>query len=267
WFQEAKPTWYTAVPTMHQAILSRADRNKDIIAKGRLRLIRSSSSSLPPQVMEALEQTFGVPVIEAYGMTEASHQMASNPLPPLARFAGCVGLAAGPDVAIMDDVGTLLPAGALGEVVIRGRNVTQGYEANPEANAKAFTHGWFRTGDQGIIDDKGYLRLTGRLKELINRGGEKISPLEVDTVIMDHPAVAQVVTFGMPHDKLGEDVAAAVVLREGAACDERELRAFVSARIADFKVPRKIVFLAEIPKGATGKLQRIGLAEKLGMTG
>jgi len=267
WFQQANPTWYTAVPTMHQAILTRADRNKDIIAKGRLRLIRSSSSSLPPQVMEALEQTFEVPVIESYGMTEASHQMASNPLPPLARFAGCVGLAAGPDVAIMDEAGTLLPAGALGEVVIRGRNVTQGYEANPEANAKAFTNGWFRTGDQGIIDDKGYLRLTGRLKELINRGGEKISPLEVDTVIMDHPAVAQVVTFGMPHDKLGEDVAAAVVLREGAACDERELRAFVGARIADFKVPRKIVFLAEIPKGATGKLQRIGLAEKLGMAG
>jgi len=188
-------------------------------------------------------------------------------LPPHPRFAGCVGIAAGPEVAIMDEAGALLPAGALGEIVIRGRNVTQGYEANPEANAKAFTHGWFRTGDQGVIDDKGYLRLTGRLKELINRGGEKISPLEVDTVIMDHPAVAQVVTFGMPHDKLGEDVAAAVVLREGAACDERELRAFVSARMADFKVPRKIVFLTEIPKGATGKLQRIGLAEKLGMTG
>jgi acyl-CoA synthetase (AMP-forming)/AMP-acid ligase II len=178
-----------------------------------------------------------------------------------------VGLAAGPDVAIMDDAGTLLPAGSLGEIVIRGRNVTQGYEANPEANAKAFSNGWFRTGDQGVMDEKGYLRLTGRLKELINRGGEKICPLEIDTVIMDHPAVAQVVTLGMPHDKLGEDVAAAVVLREGAACDERELRAFVGARVADFKVPRKIVFLAEIPKGATGKLQRIGLAEKLGMTG
>jgi len=267
WFQEANPTWYTAVPTMHQAILSRADRNRDIITKSRLRFIRSSSSSLPPQVMEALEQTFGVPVIEAYGMTEASHQMASNPLPPSARFAGCVGLAAGPDVAIMDEAGNLLAPGALGEIVIRGPNVTQGYEANPEANAKAFTNGWFRTGDQGVMDEKGYLRLTGRLEELINRGGEKISPLEIDTVIMDHPAVAQVVTFGMPHDKLGEDVAAAVVLREGAACDERELRAFIGTRVADFKVPRKILFLTEIPKGATGKLQRIGLAEKLGMTG
>ena len=267
WFEEAKATWFTAVPTMHQAILTRADRNREIINAGRLRLIRSSSSSLPPQVMEALEKTFGVPVIESYGMTEASHQMASNPLPPHARFSGCVGIAAGPDVAIMDEDGALLPAGALGEIVIRGRNVTRGYEANPDANAKAFTQGWFRTGDQGVIDEAGYLRLTGRLKELINRGGEKISPLEVDTVIMDHPAVAQVVTFAVPHDKLGEDVAAAVVLREGAACDERELRAFVGSRVADFKVPRKIVFLTEIPKGATGKLQRIGLAEKLGMAG
>ena len=191
-----RPTWYTAVPTMHQAILTRAERNREIIEKGRLRLIRSSSSSLPPQVMEALEKTFHVPVVEAYGMTEASHQMASNPLPPHPRFAGSVGMAAGPDVAIMDEAGALLPAGGLGEVVIRGRNVTKGYEANPDANAKAFTNGWFRTGDQGVIDEAGYLRLTGRLKELINRGGEKISPLEVDTVIMDHPAVAQVVTFG-----------------------------------------------------------------------
>lgn len=263
WFEEARPTWYTAVPTMHQAILTRAERNRDIIAKGRLRLIRSSSASLPPQVMEALEQTFGVPVIEAYGMTEAAHQMASNPLPPQARFSGCVGIAAGPDIAIMDESGKLLAAGALGEIVIRGRNVTAGYESNPEANAKAFTHGWFRTGDQGVMDEGGYLRLTGRLKELINRGGEKISPLEIDTVIMDHPSVAQVVTFGVPHDKLGEDIAAAVVLREGLTCDERELRAFVGARVADFKVPRRIVFLEEIPKGATGKLQRIGLHEKL----
>ena len=263
WFDEARPSWYTAVPTMHQAILTRAERNADIIARGRLRLIRSSSSSLPPQVMEALEKTFGVPVIEAYGMTEASHQMASNPLPPKSRFPGCVGIAAGPDVAIMDEDGNLLAPGSLGEVVIRGRNVTIGYEANPEANAKAFTNGWFRTGDQGVMDEEGYLRLTGRLKELINRGGEKISPLEVDTIIMDHPAVAQVVTFAVPHDKLGEDIAAAVVLREGAACDERELRNFVGSRVADFKVPRKIVFLTEIPKGATGKLQRIGLHEKL----
>jgi acyl-CoA synthetase (AMP-forming)/AMP-acid ligase II len=267
WFEESNPTWYTAVPTMHQAILTRAERNRDVIRKGRLRFVRSSSASLPPQVMEAMEEMFGVPLVESYGMTEAAHQMASNPLPPAARYSGSVGLAAGPEIGIMDENGALLSAGALGEVVIRGRNVTLGYENNPVANAKAFSNGWFRTGDQGVIDQAGYLRLTGRLKEIIIRGGEKISPLEIDTVIMDHPAVAQVVTFAVPHSKLGEDVAAAVVLREGASCDERELRSFVGSRVADFKVPRKIVFLTEIPKGATGKLQRIGLAEKLGLTG
>jgi acyl-CoA synthetase (AMP-forming)/AMP-acid ligase II len=266
WFEEARPSWYTAVPTMHQAILDRAARNAEVIRAGRLRLIRSSSASLPPQVMEELERVFGVPVIESYGMTEAAHQMASSPLPPRPRYAGVVGLAAGPEIAIMDEAGNLLPTGSLGEVVIRGRNVMAGYENNPEANAKAFTHGWFRTGDQGVIDEAGYLRLTGRLKELINRGGEKISPLEIDTVLMDHPAVQQAVSFAMPHPKLGEEVAAAVVLREGASAGERELRDFVAARLADFKVPRKIVFLTEIPKGATGKLQRIGLAERLGLT-
>ncbi|MEI9983057.1 MAG: acyl--CoA ligase [Aliidongia sp.] len=266
WFEDVRPSWYTAVPTMHQAILGRAPRNAEIIKAGRLRLIRSSSASLPPQVMTELEAVFGAPVIEAYGMTEAAHQMASNPLPPRPRYSGCVGIAAGPEVGIMDEGGALLAAGELGEIVIRGRNVTAGYENNPAANATAFTDGWFRTGDQGVLDEAGYLRLTGRLKELINRGGEKISPLEVDTVLMDHPAVAQVVTFGMAHPKLGEEVAAAVVLREGATADERELRDFVAARIADFKVPRKIVFLDEIPKGATGKLQRIGLAERLGVT-
>ncbi len=266
WFEQVRPTWYTAVPTMHQAILTRAARNTEIIKSGRLRFLRSSSASLPPQVMAELESTFGVPVLEAYGMTEASHQMASNPLPPRPRYAGSVGLAAGPEIAIMDENGTLLPPGALGEVVIRGRDVTKGYESNPDANAKAFTNGWFRTGDQGTLDQAGYLRLTGRLKELINRGGEKISPLEVDGVLMDHPAVQQCLTFAMPHKMLGEEVAAAIVLREGQSAEERELRDFAAARLADFKVPRKIVFLKEIPKGATGKLQRIGLAEKLGLT-
>jgi acyl-CoA synthetase (AMP-forming)/AMP-acid ligase II len=265
WLDEVKPTWYTAVPTMHQAILSRAERNQEIVARSRLRFIRSSSSSLPPQVMAELEKTFRAPVIEAYGMTEASHQMASNPLPPRPRKPGFVGVAAGPEVRIMDEQGKLLDSGEIGEVVIRGPNVTPGYEANPEANAKAFTNGWFRTGDQGSIDAEGYLQLTGRLKELINRGGEKISPVEVDVVLMDHPAVQQCVTFAMAHDKLGEEVAAAVVLREGKAATERELRDFAAAKLADFKVPRKIVLLAEIPKGATGKLQRIGLAKKLGL--
>jgi acyl-CoA synthetase (AMP-forming)/AMP-acid ligase II len=250
---------------MHQAILARAGRNEEAVAHSRLRLIRSSSASLPTQVMAELERTFRAPVIESYGMTEAAHQMASNPLPPRTRKPGSVGVAAGPEVAIMDEGGTLLPAGQTGEVVIRGPNVTPGYEGNPEANAKAFTHGWFRTGDQGVMDEEGYLRLTGRLKELINRGGEKVSPLEVDEVLMEHPAVQQVVTFAMPHEKLGEEVAAAVVLREGKVATERELRDFAAARLADFKVPRKVVVVSEIPKGATGKLQRMGLAQKLGL--
>ncbi|MBI4183730.1 MAG: AMP-binding protein [Proteobacteria bacterium] len=265
WMAEAVPSWYTAVPTMHQAILARAERNREVIERVRLRFIRSSSSSLPPQVMKELEDAFGAPVIESYGMTEAAHQMASNPLPPAPRLPGTVGLAAGPAVAVIDQTGRLLAPGATGEIVIRGANVFSAYENNPKANAEAFVDGWFRTGDQGVLDADGYLRITGRIKEIINRGGEKISPREVDETLMDHPAVMQAVTFAMPHDKLGEEVAAAVVLREGAAASERELRAFVAKRLADFKVPRKVLFLAEIPKGATGKLQRIGLARKLGL--
>jgi len=265
WMDEAKPTWYTAVPTMHQAIVARAKGNAEVIARNPLRFMRSSSSSMPPQVIKELEDVFGAPLIEAYGMTEAAHQMASNPLPPAVRKPGTVGLPGGPEVAIMAEDGTLLARGEIGEIVIRGPNVTSGYESNPNANAEAFTNGWFRTGDQGQIDADGYISLTGRLKEIINRGGEKVSPREVDEIIMDHPAVAQVVCFGMPHPKLGEEVAACVVLREGAALTERELQAFIGQRAADFKVPKKILFMAEIPKGATGKLQRIGLAQKLGL--
>jgi acyl-CoA synthetase (AMP-forming)/AMP-acid ligase II len=265
WMSESKPTWYTAVPTMHQTIVTRASNNQDVIAANPLRFMRSSSSSMPPQVISELELAFKAPLIEAYGMTEAAHQMASNPLPPAKRIPGTVGLAAGPEVAIMDQEGNLLERGATGEIVIRGPNVTAGYESNPKANAEAFTNGWFRTGDQGIMDTQGYLTITGRLKEIISRGGEKISPREVDEILMDHPAVQQVVTFGIPHDKLGEEVGAAVVLREGMAATEKELREFAAIRLADFKVPRKILFLTEIPKGATGKLQRIGLAAKLGL--
>ncbi len=265
WLEEVKPSWYTAVPTMHQAILMRARHHLDAARAAHLRFIRSSSASLPPQVMAELEQVFGAPVIEAYGMTEAAHQMASNPLPPRARKPGAVGLAAGPEVAIMDEGGKLLPRGEIGEVVIRGPNVTAGYDNNPEANARAFTDGWFRTGDQGVLDPEGYLNLTGRLKELINRGGEKISPLEVDTVLMDHPAVAQCVTFALPHPVLGEEVATAIVLRENVQATEQEIRDFAGIHLAAFKVPRKVLFLDEIPKGATGKMQRIGLAEKLGL--
>ena len=266
WMDEAAPTWYTAVPTMHQAILGRAARSLDVIQRHPLRFIRSSSSSMPPQVIREVEEVFKAPLIESYGMTEATHQMASNPLPPGERKPGSVGMAAGPEVAIMGEDGQLLPRGGIGEIVIRGPNVTSGYESNPKANAEAFINGWFRTGDQGTMDEAGYVTLTGRLKEIINRGGEKVSPREVDEILMDHPAVAQVVCFGMPHPKLGEEVAAAVVLREGQVATERDLQAFVASRAADFKVPKRILLMDEIPKGATGKLQRIGLAAKLGLT-
>jgi acyl-CoA synthetase (AMP-forming)/AMP-acid ligase II len=265
WMAEVRPTWYTAVPTMHQGILSRAANNADVIKANPLRFIRSSSSSMPTQVIKELETVFGAPVIESYGMTEAAHQMASNPLPPALRKPGTVGLHAGPEVCVIDVDGNPLPPGVTGEIAIRGENVMSGYENNPKANAEAFAKGWFRTGDQGVMDAEGYLTITGRLKEIINRGGEKISPREVDEVLMDHPAVQQCVTFAVPHDKLGEDVAAAVVLREGLQVSEKDLREFAAKRVADFKVPRKILIVAEIPKGATGKLQRIGLAQKLGL--
>jgi len=265
WLDAVAPSWYSAVPTMHQTILARSSRNPDSVANARLRFIRSSSSSLPPQVLHAVEETFGVPVIEAYAMTEASHQMTCNQLPPGERKAGTVGIASGPEVAIMNVDGDLLTVGETGEVVIRGPNVTPGYENNPEANAKAFTNGWFRTGDEGVMDEHGFLKLTGRLKEIINRGGEKISPLEVDVALMDHPSIEQVVTFAVPHAKLGEEVAAAVVLREGAEAQPQEIRAFASERLASFKVPKTVLILDEIPKGPTGKPRRIGLAEQLGL--
>lgn len=263
WMEEAAPTWYSAVPTMHHAILSRAGRNTAATARAPLRFIRSSSSSLPPQVMAALEKTFGCPVLESYGMTEAAHQMASNPLPPAARKPGTVGIAAGPEIAVLDGANRPVPPATVGEVCIRGANVTTGYEANPAANAEAFADGWFHTGDLGQLDADGYLTITGRIKEIINRGGEKVSPREVDEVLLDHPGVAQAVTFALPHDKLGEEVAAAIVPAGNDGVDERALRDFAARRLADFKVPRRIVVVEEIPKGATGKVQRIGLHEKL----
>ncbi len=266
WLDQSRATWYSAVPTMHQAILRRAARNREIVVGSRLRFIRSSSASLPPPVFAELENAFEVPVVEAYAMTEASHQMTSNPLPPAPRKPGTVGCAAGPEVAIMhESESELLAAGETGEVVIRGDNVTAGYENRPEANAECFVGGWFRTGDQGVMDDDGYLTITGRLKEIINRGGEKISPREVDDVLMDHPAVRQAVTFAMPHELLGEEVAAAIVLRDGSEADPHDIRSFVAERLSAFKVPRKMLLVDELPKGPTGKLQRIGLAAKLGL--
>lgn len=262
WLDTFQPTWYTAAPTLHQSVLANAATNRAVIARRPLRLIRSSSARLPKQVLDDLEEVFQTRVIEAYGMTEASHQMASNPLAPRPRKANSVGLPAGPEVAIMDEAGNLLRLGETGEIVIRGANVTAGYENNPEANASAFANGWFRTGDQGRFDADGYLFLTGRLKEIINQGGEKVAPLEVDDVLIRHPAVAQAVTFSLPHPTLGEAVAAAIVLKEGAQATEHELSEFASRRLAEFKVPRQILIVDEIPKGATGKVQRIGLADK-----
>ncbi|MFV9503344.1 MAG: acyl--CoA ligase [Oscillochloridaceae bacterium umkhey_bin13] len=264
WVEEFRPTWYSAVPTMHQLLLARSERNLALIQSHPFRFIRSSSAPLPPVVMERLEATFGAPVLESYGMTEASHQMASNPLPPAPRKGGSVGIGIGVDVAIMDEAGQLLPQGAKGEVVVRGGNVVDGYENNPEANATAFTAGWFRTGDQGFLDDNGYLCLTGRIKELINRGGEKISPLEIDDVLLRHPAVAEALAFAVPHKTLGEEVHAAVVLK--GEVSERALREYCAQTLADFKVPRQIHMLEALPRGATGKLQRISMAKTLGLT-
>jgi oxalate---CoA ligase len=264
WMREADPTWYTAVPTMHQGILGFVSESRDVIAQHKLRFIRSSSAALPFPVIRELETVFQAPVIEAYGMTEAAHQVASNSLHG-PRKPGSVGAAAGPEVEIFDEHGSALPTGCVGEIVIRGDNVTVGYENNPQANAQSFINGWFRTGDQGFKDVDGYIHLTGRLKEIINRGGEKISPYEVDAAMMNNPAVKQAVTFSIPDERLGEDVAAAVVLREGASLSEQDLKSFLSGRLAPFKVPRKIVFVDEIPVNATGKLQRAGLAERLGL--
>lgn len=266
WLGKTRPTWYTAVPTIHHAVVERASREGPV-APGSLRFARSSSSSLAPQLMQNLEEALGVPVIEAYGMTEAAHQMASNPLPPGVRKPGSVGPAAGPQVAIMSESGKILSSGEEGEIVISGPNVMDGYAANAEANAEAFEDGWFRTGDLGWIDEDGYVSISGRKKEIINRGGETISPREIDEALLDHPSVMQVLAFAVPDRRLGEQVAAAVVLDPASPeVSERDIRRFAELRLSDAKVPRRIVFLEEIPKGPTGKLQRIGFAERLGIS-
>jgi acyl-CoA synthetase (AMP-forming)/AMP-acid ligase II len=255
-------TWYSAVPTMHQLLVARADRSARPAGAEKLRFIRSCSASLAPQLLSDLETCFGAPVLEAYGMTEAAHQMASNPLPPAAHKPGSVGPNTGTtEIAIMDAAGNLLKTGERGEVVIRGANVIQGYENNPEANATSFTNGWFRTGDQGYLDQDGYLLLTGRLKEMINRGGEKISPREIDEALLSHRAVDQAVAFGVPHPGWGEEVAAAVVLKADTTASEAELIAHCRERLADFKRPKQIFITNAIPRTATGKIQRRLVAE------
>jgi acyl-CoA synthetase (AMP-forming)/AMP-acid ligase II len=253
-------TWYSAVPTIHQLLLARAGNERPAGSEG-LRFIRSCSAALPPEMMAKMEQVFGAPVLEAYGMTEAAHQMASNPQPPAERKPGSVGPGTGVQISIMDDQGTHLAQGSRGEVVIQGPNVVSGYENNPEANAKSFTDGWFRTGDQGYLDSEGYLILTGRIKELINRGGEKIAPREIDELLLTHPAVAEAVAFGVPHATWGEEVAAAVVLREPQT--EAQILVFCKERLADFKRPKKVYIVESIPRTASGKIQRGAVAKTL----
>jgi amino acid adenylation domain-containing protein len=266
WLSEFRPTWYMGVSAIHQAILAQALLHREIVARCPLRFIRAGAAALPLQVLTELESTFNVPVLGSYGMTEANF-IACNPLPPRQRKPGSVGVAAGPEVAIMDLEGRLLPAGETGEVVLRGPSVSRGYENNPTANREAFTHGWFRTGDEGYLDDDGYLFITGRLKEIINRGGTKVAPQEVDDVFMGHPAVAQAVTFAVPHARWGEDVVTAVVLRQDTGVTEQELRRFVATRLALFKVPSQVLIVEVIPVGPMGKLQRRSLAEQFDLAG
>ena len=253
-FRDHRATWYSAVPTIHQVLLARAD--SDDTPNSAPRFIRSCSAALAPTILARLEHRFGAPVLEAYGMTEAAHQVASNPLPPPLHKPGTVG--PGDGISIIDQTGKHLAANAPGEVVVRGPNVMRGYRDDPDANASAFINGWFRTGDTGAIDGDGYLTLIGHTKELINRGGEKISPGEVEAVLLEHPAVAEAAAFGVPDSKYGEEIWAAVVLR--SAAEPQQLQAFCSARLADFKVPKLIRVISAMPKNATGKIQRRDLA-------
>jgi len=262
WMKEFQPTWYSGVPAIHQAILANAKKHGTTVQYSNLRLIRSASASLSPRLMAEMEERFEVPVIEAYGMTEAAHQIASNPLPPCERKAGSVGVPTGVEIAIMNEDGKTLKQDEKGEIALRGPNITRGYDDNALANEETFSDGWFRTGDQGHLDADGYLYLTGRLKEMINRGGEKVSPHEIDEALLEHPDISQAVTFAVPHSSLGEDVAAAVVVGDKARTTEAEIREYLLGRLAAFKVPSRLLIVDDIPKGATGKIQRIGLAEK-----
>ncbi|KAJ6823453.1 oxalate--CoA ligase [Iris pallida] len=254
-------TWYTAVPTIHQILLDR-HATKPEPAYPKLRFVRSCSASLAPAVLERLESAFGAPVLEAYAMTEASHLMSSNPLPEDGpHLPGSVGRPVGQEMAVLDQEGNLLPAEAAGEVCIRGPNVTKGYKNNPEANKSAFQFGWFHTGDVGFMDADGYLHLVGRIKELINRGGEKISPIEVDAVLLGHPGVAQAVAFGVPDDKYGEEINCAIIPREGVKIEVEEVSEYCKKNLAGFKVPKKIFVTDSLPKTASGKIQRRLVAE------
>jgi acyl-CoA synthetase (AMP-forming)/AMP-acid ligase II len=265
WLESCQATWYTAVPTMHQAILMRASRNADVLSRHKLRAIRSSSSPLFQSVWQQLEEAFGVPVLNAYGMTEAAHQIASVPLQDSWRYRGTVGRSTGPEIAILDSRGVRLRAGETGEVALRGSQIMNGYLSPQGANDQAFVDGWFRTGDEGILDAGGTLTLCGRIKEMINSGGEKVSPYEVEEVLLDHRSVAQAVVFGAPHDLLGEQVVAGVVARDGCCVTQDELLLSLRPRLARYKIPRLVLMLTEIPTGSTSKIQRGKLAGLFGL--
>ncbi|KAI9848164.1 MAG: hypothetical protein M1837_000838 [Sclerophora amabilis] len=255
-----KANWYTAVPTIHQILLKNPPPNQ----KPSIRFIRSCSSPLSPSTFHQLEKAFDAPVLEAYAMTEAAHQMTSNPLPPGKRVPGSIGIGQGVEVRILDQEGKEVQRGSEAEICIRGENVTKGYLNNPEANKSSFTsEGFFRTGDQGRQDDEGYIFITGRIKELINKGGEKISPIELDNVLAQHPSVSEAVSFAIADEMYGQDVGVAVVLKEGQALGEDELRKWVVEKVAKFKVPKKIYFTKSMPKTATGKIQRRMVADAM----
>ncbi|XP_009596462.1 probable CoA ligase CCL9 [Nicotiana tomentosiformis] len=254
-------TWYTAVPTIHQILLDRHLSSPES-AYPKLRFIRSCSAALAPSILSRLEEAFGAPVLEAYAMTEATHLMCSNPLPENGpHLPGSVGKPVGQEMAILDENGVVQGPDSKGEICIRGPNVTKGYKNNPEANKSAFQFGWFHTGDVGYLDSDGYLHLVGRIKELINRGGEKISPIEVDAVLVSHPDIAQAVAFGVPDDKYGEEINCAVIPREGSKIDEADVAGFCKKNLAAFKVPKKVFMTDSLPKTATGKIQRRLVAE------
>ncbi len=255
--REHRITWYSGVPTMHQMVLA---RTRDKVESSSLRFIRSCSAPFSAETIHQMEEIFGVPFVEAYGMTEAAHQMTSNPLPPRHRKPGSVGVGAGIRISVMDKDGNHMGTDQRGEVVIQGANVFRGYENNPEANARAFVNGWFRTGDQGYLDEDCYLHLTGRIKDIIIRGGENIAPHEVDAVLMKHPAVASAVTFGYTHPTLGEEVAAAVVLHEPGSLTESSLIKHCRDHLAEYKCPKKIHFVDSIPTTGTGKIRRRAVA-------
>ena len=259
--REHRVTWYSGVPTMHQLLLARTHHKP--VEGASLRFIRSCSAPLSPELIHKIEDVFGVPFVEAYGMTEASHQMTSNPLPPRHRKAGSVGVGAGLRMSIMDTAGNHLGTNQHGEVVIQGANVFRGYENDPEANARAFVNGWFRTGDEGMLDEDCYLHLTGRIKDIIIRAGENIAPHEVDEILLKHPAVAAAVTFGCAHPTLGEEVAAAVVLHERHGATESALIKHCRGLLAEYKCPKKIYLVDSIPTTATGKIRRRAVAAAL----